>query len=152
MSNPIEISVFEFLETAIAAAADTSALCDIELHDTVYQKIQSAAGVRISECVSMPSPGVGGEIKEIDAVLTLVVFAKVEGKDKSARAEALTRCWAIESALVSLLNENASLGDRVCDLLIGRSVRGYDVFDGEPFAVANIPLTVNPMGDTYKNY
>ncbi len=148
--KPSEILVFDFLAEEIAAAAVDSVLYSLELHDTIFQKIKSNRGVRISDCVSQFSP-YGTDEKEYDALITLACFVRVEGKQKTSRQPALSDVFEIQKAIYALFRAKADLNNRVCDSLLQRGGRGYDSLDGEPFAVANIPLIINPTGASYTN-
>lgn len=152
MPEPIEVSVFEFLDAAVNDAAVESPLEGIAVHDTVYRPIEKNQpnGVRISDCVSTIAPEPGGGMKEYDAELVLACFAKIEGADKKQRQDALKKVFEIQTAVIELLYSDGSLGGRVCDVLIRRSPRSFDVFEGNPYAVAMIPLVVNPSGSEYE--
>lgn len=147
--KPAEINVFEFLKESFDASASGSVLYGLELHDTTYRSIEKSTGVRISEAVGTLAPGPGGGLKEVDIDLILICYAKVLGKDKKERLEALQAVFDISIAVVSLLIGDPQLGGRGCEVLVKRGSRGYDVFDGNPYAVANIPLLINPSGARY---
>jgi sensor domain CHASE-containing protein len=71
---------------------------------------------------------------------------KVLGKNKQERADALTAVWTLQTWLYEVLIADASLGRRVCGSKLGKGARGYGVFDGDPYAVAMVPITINPSG------
>lgn len=146
MSNPAEILLFEFLQESIDASGADDVIYAIELHDTIYQKITKDRGLRISDAVSDMAPGPGGDMREFNARIVLVCFAKVGGKDKKDRQPALTDVFQLQQAVYQLLYNDPSLGGRVCDTNLERGSRGYDILDGSPYAVANIPVVVNPIG------
>lgn len=146
MAKPAEILLFDFLTEEFAASAVGSLLYDLELHDTVYQKITKPCGLRISEATGDLSPGPGGGLKEVDVDLVLICYARIEGKDKTERQEALQKAFEIQQEIVMLLVNNQTLNNRVCDVLVRKGSRGYDSLDGEPFAVANQPILINPSG------
>ena len=147
--KPVETHLYDYLKEVFDASASVNVLSQLELHDTVHQKIGKAAGVRISEAVGMLAAGPGGGLKEMDVDIILVCFARVEGKDKRQRQDALGKVFEIESEVAKLFINDPTMGSRVCDVLVRRSSRGYDVLDGEPYAVANVPLLVNPSGARY---
>ncbi|MEO8650497.1 MAG: hypothetical protein ABI539_15145 [Acidobacteriota bacterium] len=150
MDKPCEILLFDFLSPAIAAAVLGDALFQLELHDTVHQKITKNRGLRISEAVGDISPGPDMVWKEYDVDLMLVSYSRVTGSEKTNRQAALIDVFQIQQAAAILLTGDPTLGGRVCDLLIRKCSRGYDVLDGEPYAVANIPLIINPSGARYQ--
>lgn len=147
--KPVETHLYDYLKEVFDASASVNVLSQLELHDTVHQKIGKTAGVRISEAVGTLAAGPGGGLKEMDVDIILVCFAKVEGKDKRQRQDALGKVFEIESEVAKLFINDPTMGSRVCDVLVRRSSRGYDVLDGEPYAVANVPLLVNPSGARY---
>lgn len=143
--KPAELLLFEFLSEQIASVTDREDLLyEMELHDTIYQTIKKSYGWRISDVVSDFSPGPGGGLKEFDAELTLVCYAKVEGPDKKDRAAALQKAFELQVKALELFYADQYLGDRVCDIHVKRSPRGYDNYDGNPYAIVNMPLVINP--------
>ncbi len=147
--KPAEIVIFEFLSDSISSAPVDSPIYDCELHDTVYQTIRTKHCIRVSEAVSELAVDVTQEMKEFDAELVIAVCVKVEGKDKKERQASIQRLFEIQQAVTKLLTEDGTLGGRVCDSLVRRSFRGFDVLDGEPWAVANIPVVINPRSLGY---
>lgn len=147
--KPAEILLYDFFRERFDASASDSLLYKLELHDTVHQKIVTPQGVRISEATSDLAPGPGGGLKELDIDLIIICFSRILGKNKTERQAALMEVFEIQNEIAGLLNADQTLGGRVCDLLIRRGSRGYDVLDGEPFAVANMPLLINPSGARY---
>ena len=144
-NKPAEVLLFEFLSDAIESCTEReSLLYELELHDTIYQTIKTNFGWRISDAVSGLHPGPGGGLRELDAEISLVCFAKVEGKDKKQRMEARQKAWELQLAATELFWADTTLGDRVCDITIRRTPRGYDVYDGNPYAVTIMPLVINP--------
>lgn len=150
MSKPAEILLFEFLAEKIGSALPESVLFGLEVHDTVHQAITKLRGVRVSEANGAIAPGPGGVAGEWDVDLYLVCFAKVEGKDKKLRQDALAAAFDIQMAVAGLLFADQTLGGRVCDLVVRKWGRGYDVFEGNPYAVVNMPLLINPSGRGYE--
>ncbi len=149
MSNkPSEILLFEYLDGAVAAIDDEDAvLFGVAVQDTVYQSmVKIDRLVRVSDAEGGLSPGPGGQLGEFDVKITLVVGSRVKGSDKTERATAVTDLFLMQRAVCQLLFDDETLGSRVCEVLVKDGVRGYDILDGEPYAVANIPLIVNPTG------
>ena len=144
--KPAEILLFDFLAEKLDLAVPDDVLFQIELHDTTYQKITKPRGVRISEAVGDLAPGPGGGLEEHDVLLILSIYSRITGKEKTDRQPALADVFATTKAVCQLLLDDSTLGSRVCDTLLRRGSRGYDVLDAEPYAVANIPLIINPSG------
>lgn len=147
--KPAETLLFDFLNEQIKSSASDSIIYELELHDTIHQEIKKPRGVRISDAVGSFSPGVEMEEKEFDVFIELACFARVKGTDKQSRQPALTDVFLIQKEIYRILRGNATLGGRVCDSLLRRGARGYDVYDGEPYAVANVSLIINPSGAQY---
>lgn len=148
MDKPAEILLFDFLRERIDAAVPESPLFDLELHDTVYQTITKERGVRISEAVGDLSPG-PDSIREYDVELIVTCFSKVLGKNVKDRQPALISVFGIQKAVYEILLADSTLGDRVCDSLMRKGGRGYDVFEDGVFAVTNMPMIINPSGARY---
>jgi hypothetical protein len=149
MDKPAETLLFEFLEERIQSAAEGEIFHGLDLHDTIYQSIKKDSGIRISDAVGAFSPGAEDEEKEYDVFISLACFARVKGKDKNNRIPALITAFLIQKAVYSLLRSDPTFGGRVCDSLLQRGARGYDEYDGEPFAVASVNLVINPSGERY---
>lgn len=150
MDKPVEILLFEFLTEQVNAALPDDLISGLELHDTVYQSIRKDRGLRISDVTSTFSPTSIGTEKEYDALITIAAYSRVTGKDKTERIPAMQDAFEIQQKVYELLRNNSTLAGRVCDLLLRRGARGYDVLDGEPFAVAMIPLVINPSGARFQ--
>lgn len=142
----IEHKVFDWLEEAIEAAVEGEPLYEAELHDTVHQTIKKNFGIRIGEVERSLAPEAEGEAADFDALVPLIFFCRVAGLDKTERLAALDKCDELEKTVASLLFVDSSLGGRVCDCLILRTPRGFDSIKSEPYAVANMPLVINPSG------
>lgn len=147
-NQPVEIALYDFLRESFDAASPGTDLFELELHDTIYQKIKTDNGVRIGEAESDWSPVGAGELKEFDAQLMVVCFSRIVGTDKTERQAALQKVFNIHRAVVGLIFQSPSLGGRVCDnTLILRAARGYDAISSDPYAVVNQPLVFNLSGE-----
>lgn len=144
MDKPSEILLFDFLSEKVAAAVSTSVLYDLEVHDTIHQTITKPRGLRISEVVGDLSPDPGNVIQEYDVEIVIVCFAKIDGSDKKDRQPALTAVFQIQKEIYRILFAESTLGNRVCESLPRKGSRGYDSWDSQPWAVANIPIVINP--------
>jgi len=141
-NKPAELLLFDFLTDARTAAVEGDAFFgdDFQIQDTVYPEIKKARGLRISDATSDMQPGTS---QEYNASGQMVAFARVGGKNQKDRADAMTKVYELQRAVTDLIFGDASLGSRVCDITIGHMARGYDVLDGNPYAVAMIPWTIN---------
>ncbi|QQS33495.1 MAG: hypothetical protein IPM50_02620 [Acidobacteriota bacterium] len=146
--SPVEVALFDFLSDAVEAAIDDDIepLASLDIHDTVYRSMDKAKpdGVRISDCISTFSPTNGTDLKEWDAEVQLVCYSRVKTANLKERQDALKRVFDIQSAVIDLIFADCSLGGRVCDVRVEPSPRSYDTIDGNAYAVALIPLVVNP--------
>lgn len=145
MDKPAELLMFDFLTEKVAAAPAGTTLDGLELHDTIHQTITKTRGVRISDAVGDTAPDVGGKVKEWNVSLELSCFTRVEGKNQKERAAALQAVFDIEMAIAQLLLDDPSLGGRTCGVAVEQTPRGYVEFDGKAYAVALIPIVVNPI-------
>lgn len=153
MVKPVEILLFDFLAAAIAAAVPGDVIYELDLHDTVYQTIDAkqGRGIRISEAAGSLAPGPGGGLKECDVELIIVCYSRVTGREKTDRQPALIDVFATQQEVAKAIYEDPTLGGRVCDVIVGKGSRGYDVIDGEPYAAANVPILINPTGTMNRN-
>jgi hypothetical protein len=141
-----EHQLFLFLQGAIAAAAVGDAFHQVELHDTFHQVITQDRGLRIGDGRSELAPKPDGTLGEYDADLELVCFARVAGSDKTERLAARDAVMDLAAATVKRMFDDPTLGGRICDLLVGAIVREFASINGQPLALARIPLMINPSG------
>lgn len=151
MSKPAELDLFDFLQERVDASSPDDVIYQLEIHDTVYQSITKNKGVRISDAVATVAPGPGGGMREVNALVILACFVKVEGKNQKQRSEATQAVFDLQQAVYQLLYDDPTLGGRVCDSMPQRGSRSYDTFKATPYAIANIPVVINPDG-TLKGY
>ena len=146
MDKPVEILVWEFFADNIAEAVPEDVLYEVELHDTTWQKIMKPRGLRLTNSFGDMAPGPGGGMKEVDMHMQVAIYARVEGTDQSARVPAMQKVYDLERKVCEMIYGDQSLGNRVCDVLIVKCIRDYDSLDGNPYAIANIQLIINPSG------
>lgn len=141
-----EHQLFLFLQSAIAVAQSGEPLHGIELHDTEHQVITRDRGIRISDGRSQLAPKADGTLGEIDAEVELTCFVRVAGADKTERLAARDGAIDLAAAVAALFFADQTLGGRVCDLQLGAIRREFASINGQPFALARVPLTINPVG------
>jgi hypothetical protein len=141
--------MYDFLAGELGAALPESPLFDLELHDTIYQSITRDRGLRISESVGDFSPGPENEEKEYDVLVILACWSRVDGQTTKDRQPALVDVYQIQKAVYGLIRNQSTLGGRVCDSLLRKGSRGYEDLSGKAYAVANIPVIINPSGARY---
>jgi hypothetical protein len=110
VDKPAEILLFDFLTDRITAAAADSVLAELELHDTIWQKITKPRGVRISEAVGDLAPGPGGDMREFDVTVIITCFSRITGKEKKERQPALIDVFGIQKAIAQELRNDSSFG------------------------------------------
>jgi hypothetical protein len=142
----VEHQLFLFLQTAIAAAGPGDPLFQAELHDTIFQTITRDRGLRIGDCRSTLAPSPDQTLGEFDALIELTGFVRVAGSDKTERLAARDAVVALAAAVTQLFFADQTLGGRVCDLLAGPVAREFISVNGQPFALARLPLVINPSG------
>ncbi len=141
-----EHRLFLFLQTAIADAANDDPLHGAELHDTEQQVITRDRGFRIGEGRSQLAPRADGTLAEFDAQIEVTCFVRVAGTDKTERLAARDGAVELAAALAGLFFADQTLGGRVCDLQLGTIRREFASINGQPFALARVPLIINPTG------
>jgi hypothetical protein len=143
----VETAIFEVLEAAIAGAADTDALFEAELHDTLYAPVTKLYGIRIGNVDAdlAPMPGVA-EVGEFNAGLLLQCFAQVQGVTADARRAARDKATALAHAVALIIFGDPSLGGRVRDLAEVHVHRGWAQVKATPYAVAVLTATANDNG------
>lgn len=144
-NDPVEVLVFDFLTAKVGAVAEDSPVYEAELHDTVFREIKKSFGIRVGEAQSELAPGRTGELEEFNARLIVVCFAQVEGKDKKLRQDAMKKVFAMSKVVTQWFIDDPSLGNKVCGVNVEEGSRGYDTENGKPFAVALIPIVINPV-------
>lgn len=145
--EPIENLAYDFLEERFAAAPVGDLLKTLELHDTLFKKIEKPAGVRVGDGASDFSVNTQDEIQEYDAVLILVCYALIEGGDKTERRAARTKAFQISRAVARLFIGDETMNGRVCRSRLLTAARGFDSINSKPYAVVNMPIVFNESGD-----
>lgn len=144
----IETKTFQFLTEIVAAAVDEEdPLHELEVHDTPYQKITRAKGVRIFEAVSTfrPTPG-AATVEEFNGDLKLVAWRKLLTTDLTERLAARDEVLTIAAAICTKVFDGNTLGGRVCDAFPGDITRDYDNVESKVYAVAEFHLLINRRG------
>lgn len=154
--EPVEDLTYDFLEESFESAPNDSILKNLELHETLFKKFKTPAGVRIGDAQSSLSRNAEYQMKEFDAVFTLVCYAEILGADKGDRRAARRKAFQISLALADLFDEHDTMNGRVCRVRLLDGVRGWDSINSKPYAVANIPVVFNESGeinfDKRRNY
>lgn len=137
-----ENAIYQTLRGAVEAAASDSVLIGTEVQATVYQT-KTEKTICVGNCESDFVP-VGEAIKETDAdivVQILAVVADEEDGETYPASRDMVRAMTIE--VVSILNDNPSLGGNICDLEIRRAYRGWAKVQSKIYAVSLLPVRTN---------
>ena len=145
MSDPIEDLTHDFIEEHINEAKD-GVLFKLELHDTLFKKIETANGIRIGDAQSDLSVNHEDEIQEYDGQLMLVIYSQILDKNKTERRAARKLCVDIAKAVAKLFIDDEKMRNRVCRSRTLTAIRGYDSINSKPYAVINLPLIINETG------
>lgn len=156
MRKTTEEHVYEFIQAAVLAATAAGdpahPLFDLEVHDHPYRKIKTAAGIRVNPAEGQLSPFEDAtEMGEFNVEIILVVYVKIVGtqKDGDERSQAMRQVADIAKALGLLFWNSPTCDERFRDVRCYGFVRGYDSLNkADHFAVANLPILVNKIGQT----
>lgn len=144
----VEESLNQFLTGAIAAASAGSALYQVELHDTFYQRIEGDVGVRIGDCEADLSPLPDAQaVEEFNARVTLVCYARIPKEDWERRGPYRDRVTGMAREIALLFFNDPRMGQRVNDARVLSVRRGYDaITNSDRYAVANLDVIINELG------
>lgn len=147
MSSPSS-QVKEFVHSLIEAAAEGDTLYGLALTDNPFDKLDSTRGVIISNAEWDFSPTSEETLKVYDVLIGLAIYARVDGPDKISRDAARDDCFEIADTLARGFFADPTLGSQFCDSKVGRAVDGYRNISSASYAVINLPLMINPTGNT----
>lgn len=138
--KPIENILYEFLEANKASLPADSAVMP-----SAYDKYDGQHGVIIGDPdVAMLPNGNGEDMTEFDCLLTLEVFARVAGLDKSNRIPARQKVFDVTKALLQLFEEFPTLEGKVCSIQYLEQTRFFDDRSTEKWAIERVPVIINP--------
>lgn len=146
-----ELALFQYFTEAIAAATeedDGDVLIGADLHETVYQPIDSLKGIRIGDASGDIGPK-NGVYKEFNVVVPIQLFRRVA--DNSNFKEAREELRELMIKAVGLIIDSPGLGSpaRVCDaqvLLDPKPRRGWARIQTTPFAAGVFYVVVDQHG------
>ena len=142
---PIETLVYGFITDLVLAAPLGSELHNLEVHDTIWRRIETDNGVRIGDCDSTLALNPEGEIEEYESKLDLIIYSRVRDNGVPDRNEARKNILRIAAGIAKAIQLDDSLGGRVCRTRLLAGNRGFDAEDSKPFAVLVVPLIINEM-------
>lgn len=139
-------AIYDFLKTAVQDAPVDAVLNDADVHPTVYSPIKEEKTIRVGNAKFDLAP-VGEVTKSFDVEITLQILTKVEdAEDAETYPAALDTVWSLAAETVNQINQDRSLGGRICDLLVLESFQGWARIEGGIFAVILLPVRINPTG------
>lgn len=143
----IEKSVYDFLVEKVAAAAVGTPLKDAEVGDSEFAEMSKDFGLQVatSEGDLSPIPGATA-VERFNVDLTLICYYAID-REKDQRADERDKVEAMALAAALLFVIDPTCGGRVNDCLAKRITMGYGPIDGTLYALANVLLRVNDMGN-----
>lgn len=142
-SKAVEDLVYDFLVEQLAAFATLGG--DFEIHPTPYDTRQKNAGIEIGDAdTSMLPNGNQDGMTEYDGLLTIEIFARVEGTDKTVRSPARQKVYDIKKIVLKLFEQYPTLNGRGCRVLPLRQVRFFDDTKADKYAIERMPVVLNP--------
>lgn len=142
-TKPAENLLYEFLDEQKASftAIDSGA----EVHPSAYDKWNLKCGLVIGDAdTSMLPNGNGDDVTEYDGLLTIEIYARVEGPDKTLRLPARQKVFDLKKKMLQLFEEFPTLNGRGCKIRIWRQVRFFDDTRSDKYAVERVPVVINP--------
>jgi hypothetical protein len=146
----VEKILYTFIKGLIDAAAPTSKLLGAQITETVYGAVTKDRCVQIGPCRPRLAPSPGAEaLEEFDASLVVVFLSKVgANRDDAAYAAAREDVVAMAQEVGLAVFNNNDLSGAVRDALPESLPRDFTkVGNTEPYAVANLVIGVNVVGD-----
>jgi hypothetical protein len=153
MSEAIEDRIVDFLEEQFGAIEEEGhPFFGAELLDSPFAKMTKDYGVQVDDGDSDFAPTPGAEdIEEFDANVTLIVFSRVDGPDRSQRKAARSRAITLAKTVAKLFLLDPTMNERVNDSRVLRCLRGWANIKSVPYAIMNVPLIVNESGGGNQN-
>ncbi|HRH40391.1 MAG TPA: hypothetical protein PKY82_02015 [Pyrinomonadaceae bacterium] len=140
-----ETALYNFFNTRALAAVSPSPLAGLSVLPTDYSHKTDFCLV-IGNCNSVFSPGPGGETKEYNGRILLQILKKVSDDVESAEyVEAREKVRHASLEVAGLLFDFSTLDGNVCDVQVEDGFRDYAEVKGNYYAIAIIPVIVNPL-------
>jgi hypothetical protein len=151
--KPAENLVYEFLfeqKDFFLATGEVYGDADFEIKPSAYDKREKNNGIEIGDADSSMLPNgrddEDGELEmvEYDALLTIEIFGRVTGKDKTLRLPARAKVFDIKKKLLQLFEKFPTLNGRGCRVKVLRQMRFFDDSRADKYAIERVPIVINP--------
>jgi hypothetical protein len=150
--TPIETAVKEWLDDLVAAAAPGSPLDGAAALATVMHPITTTKSVMVGPCESQLAPAYADadDAEEFAASVLLVINCRVATRDGAGFLAARDAVIEMGAKIAAACFVSPDLGGRVRDALFptGEFRRAWGNIDGQLFAVGNLPLVSNVVGQS----
>jgi len=146
--KPAENLVYEFLfeqRDFFLADGEEYADADFEIHPSAYDKRNKNSGIEVGDAdTSMLPNGNDDQMTEYDGLLTLEIYGRVTGQDKTNRIPARQKVFDIKLKLCQLFEQFPTLDGRGCRVKVLRQVRFFDDTRADKYAIERVPIVINP--------
>lgn len=138
--QPVENLMYEFLAEHQAEFG-----ASVEVHTSAYETWTKDSGIIPGDAdTSMMLNGNEDEVTEYDGLMTLEIYARVIGQDKTKRLPARQKAFDIKKKLIQLIEDFPTLGGRGCQVQVLRQVRFFDDTKSEKYCIERVPIVLNP--------
>lgn len=147
MSSPSTV-VYDFAVELVDAALPAAALEDdgnIEVLDSQFQAITKDRGIVVSNSEWDFAPA-GEIVKFYDSLVIVGFYLRIAGIDTTERKAARDAVFEMAREFSAAIYADQTLGGRVCDCQILRSVNGDNSTTSDSYSIINLPLILNPTG------
>lgn len=139
-----ETILYNFFTAKVAAAVNPSSLVGLSVLPTQYSHKTEFCLV-IGNCASAFSPGPGDEMKEFNGRILLQILQKISDDVEAAEyVEAREKVREASLEITRLLFDFNSLDGNACQVEVEDGFRDYAEVKGNYYAIAIIPVVVNP--------
>jgi hypothetical protein len=145
-TKPAENLVYEFLaeNESVFQPVAPAMTPTFEIHPSAYEKRKTDTGIIVGDADSSMLPnGQDDDVTEFDAILTLEIYARVTGKDKTQRLAPRQQIFDIKKKLLQLFDDYPNLNNRGCKVKVLRQARFFDDTSAEKWAIERVPIVLN---------
>jgi hypothetical protein len=138
-NKPGENLLYDFLTSHLSAFGD-----DFELHPTPYDKRTKNNGLEIGDADSsmLPSSSEQG-VNEFDILLSIEIYGRVQGKNKTDRLPARQKVYELKRVLLQLFLDFPSLNGQCFEVQALRQMRFFDDTAADKYAIERVPVVIN---------
>lgn len=125
--KPVENILYEFLAEHQADFGDS-----VEIHTSAYEKWSKDSGIIPGDADASFDPD---RDYELDGLLTIEIYARVLGQDKTQRLPARQNCFTIKRIMMQLFRQFPTLNGRCCNVVVLRQTRFFEDTRADKYAV-----------------